>query len=192
MAMPIKEIEKLVESECKKDTNYFGYGIWTHHILNVVYYAKKMAKTIGADEEIVEIAALLHDYASIKDYKMYEDHHIHGANEAEQILKTLDYPIEKIENIKHCIISHRGSKVAQKQTKEALCVADADSMAHFDSIPSLFYLAFNSHKMDIDEAKKWILGKLERRWNKLSPQAQNIIKNKYESSKVLLNDHNKQ
>jgi len=42
----------------------------------------------GADEEIVEIAALLHDIASIK-YNDVENHHISGAKEAERILKKL-------------------------------------------------------------------------------------------------------
>ena len=186
----IKKIAEIVEEACKKETNYFGYGIWTHHILHVVRYAKLMAKKIGADEEIVEIAALLHDYASIKDHKMYEDHHIHGADEAETILKQFNYPAEKIDQVKHCIMAHRGSKTAQKMTKEALCLADADSMAHFDAISSLFYLAFFSHKMNIEEANDWLKGKLERSWNKLSPEAREIIKDKYLASKTLLGGQN--
>jgi uncharacterized protein len=145
-----------------------------------------MAKKIGANEEIVEIAALLHDYASVKDYKLYEDHHLHGAELAEQILKKFNYPEDKIEQVKHCILCHRGSKVTQKLTKEDLCVADADSMAHFDSISSLFYLAFFSHKMNIEEANIWLKEKLERSWKKLSPEAKEIIKDKYLASKTLL------
>ncbi len=186
----IKKITKIVENACKQETNYFGYGAWTHHILPVVKYTKLMAEKLRANEEIVEIAALLHDYASVKDYKLYKDHHLHGAELAEQVLKKFDYPQNKIEQIKHCILCHRGSKTAQKLTKEALCVADADSMAHFDSISSLFYLAFFSHKMNIDEANNWLMQKLERSWNKLSPQAKEIIKDKYEASKLLLGSQN--
>lgn len=58
----------------KRKTNYFGYGAWTHHILHVVKYAKLMAKKLNADTEVVEIASLLHDYASIINYDFYEDH----------------------------------------------------------------------------------------------------------------------
>ncbi len=182
----IQEIAKIVEDTCKKETNYFGYGAWTHHILPVVKYAKLMAEKLEADQEIVEIAALLHDYASVKDRKLYEEHHIHGAKLAEEILKKFNYPSDKIEQVKHCILSHRGSKTVQKLTKEALCVADADSMAHFDSISSLFYMAFFSHKMSIDEANTWLKQKLERSWNKLSPPAKEIIKDKHEASRLLL------
>jgi len=186
----IKKIAKIVETACKQETNYFGYGIWNHHILLVVKYAKLMAEKIEADEEIVEIAALLHDYASVKDYELYENHHLHGAELAEQVLKEFNYPQNRIEQVKYCILCHRGSKTAQKLTKEALCVADADSMAHFDSISSLFYLAFFSHKMNINEANNWLMQKLERSWNKLSPQAKNIIESKYEASKLMLGSQN--
>lgn len=186
----IKEIAKIVEDDCKNETNYFGYGIWTHHILNVVKYAKLMAKKLNAEVEIVEIASLLHDYASIINYEFYEDHHLHGANEAEKLLKKFNYPQDKIDLVKDCIISHRGSKIKSKKSKEASCLADADSMAHFDSISSLFYLAFFSHKMNIDEANNWLMQKLERSWNKLSPEAREIIKDKYEASKLLMGSQN--
>ena len=183
----INELSKIVEDACKNEKNFFGYGIWSHHILLVVKYARLLAQKFCADEDILEVAALLHDYASIKDYKMYEDHHIHGAEEAEKILKRFNYPTQKIEQVKQCIISHRGSKVLQKQTKEAIFLADADAMSHFDSIPALFNFAFQRRKMNIDEASSWVLGKLERSWNKLSPVAQEIVKDKYEASKLLLN-----
>lgn len=184
--MLTKQISKIVETTCRQKTNYFGYGAWTHHILPVVKYAKLMAAKLGADQEIVEIAALLHDYASVKDHKLYEDHHLHGAKLAEQILQKFHYPQNKIEQVKYCILCHRGSKVEKKLTKEALCVADADAMAHFDDIASLFYLAFHNHKMGIDEANDWLRQKLERSWKKISPTAKELIKDKYEASKLLL------
>lgn len=184
----ISQITKLVKEACKQETNFYGYGIWSHHIIHVVKYAKELAKKLKADEEVVEIAALLHDYASIKDKELSEEHHIHGAKLAEEILKKYNYPREKIEQVKQCIISHRGSKPKEKISKEALCLADADAMAHFDGIPSLFYLAFFSHKLDVDSSRDWLMKKLERSWNKISPQAKEMIKDKYEASKLLLQD----
>jgi uncharacterized protein len=76
--MIIEEIRVLVENACKKETNYFGYGVWAHHILPVVIHAKILARKLHADEEIVEIAALLHDYASVKNRAWIPEHHIHG------------------------------------------------------------------------------------------------------------------
>ena len=89
------KIEQIVEQACAANTNIFGYDIWTHHILQVVQNAKQLAARFGADPEIVELAALLHDYASIKDKALYEDHHIQGPIEAEKLLKRFGYPKEK-------------------------------------------------------------------------------------------------
>ncbi|MGD8306145.1 MAG: hypothetical protein PVF17_05795, partial [Ignavibacteria bacterium] len=55
----IKHLEQLVEKACASENNIFGYGIWTHHIKDVVRISKELAKIINADSEIVEIAALL-------------------------------------------------------------------------------------------------------------------------------------
>lgn len=131
----------------------------------------------------------MHDYASVKlPYKFFEQHHIHGARLAEALLKKFKYPQEKIEKIKHCILSHSGEKWRQvkRVSKEALCVADADSMAHFDNIDALFYLGFFSYKYNIREAREWLLAKLTRSWNKLSPVGKKIIKEKYSAAKLLL------
>ena len=56
----IAEIAKIVQEACARESNVFGYGIWTHHITRVVAHGKRLAKMWGADLEIVEIAALLH------------------------------------------------------------------------------------------------------------------------------------
>ena len=182
----IPSLYEMVENACRQETNYFGYEVWTYHIVSVIKYAKQLAQKIGADEEIVEIAALLHDYASLSNYRLYVDHHIHGAVMAEILLQRFDYPIEKIERVKHCIIAHRGSTVIAKESKEALCVADADGMAHFDSMVSLLHLAFSKHNMSIDESIHWLTAKLEKSWSKLSPAAKEIIAPKYEASKLIL------
>jgi putative nucleotidyltransferase with HDIG domain len=185
-ALIVKKIRKLVEEECKKDTNIFGDEIWTYHVLSVARHARFLARKLHADEEIVEIAALLHDIAGIKDRGNYENHHLLGAEEAEKILRGFKYPQEKIEKIKHCIRAHRGSKSINRETLEAECVASADAMAHFDEIPALLHFAFVRLGMGVDEGSKWLRDKLNRSWSKLIPEAKEIIKDKYEATKIIL------
>ena len=182
----VEKVRKLVEEECKKDTNVFGDEIWTHHLLSVARYARLLSRKLQADEEIVEIAALLHDIAGIKDRDNYENHHLLGAEEAEKILKRFEYPQEKIEKIKHCILTHRGSKSIKRETLEAECVASADAMAHFDTIPALLYFVFVRLGMDVDEGTKWLKDKLNRSWTKLIPEAKEIVKDKYEATKIIM------
>jgi uncharacterized protein len=179
-------VRSIVEEACKKETNKYGYGIWSHHIVLVVKYGKLLAQRLEADPEIVETAALLHDYASIKEESLTSDHHLHSAQEADKILRSLGYPEDKITAVKQCIVSHRGSNNLEKQTVEAICLASADAIAHIDQIPSLFYLVFVQHQMDIDEGTVWIRAKLERSWNKLCPEGKEMIRHKYEAAKKIV------
>lgn len=180
----ISEVRKYVEDECKKETNFFGMSAYDHHFVSMVKYAKQLAKETGADLEVVELAGWLHDIASILGD--YENHHISGAERAEILLTKYDYPKEKIGQIKHCIIAHRGSKDIPRETVEAECIADADAMSHFDNVSSLFSLALVTRKLEVDEAKRFVREKLERSWNKLTPRAKAMIKQKYDSAMILL------
>lgn len=182
-----QKVRKIIEEGAKKKSNKYEMTGF-EHILTVVKFAKILAKKRKADVEVTELSALFHDYASLLENGKYvEEHEIHSAIKAEEILTKFRYPKEKIEIIKDAIYCHRGSKGREKKTVEARCLADADAMAHFNAIPSLFYLAYITYKIsDIEEAKKFIRDKLSRSWNKLSPDAREIIKKEYAVAKVIL------
>lgn len=187
MATPlIAEIEHIVEAACAAESNIFGYGIWTHHITQVVANGKRLAPLFEADPEIVEIAALLHDYASIKDEALYEDHHIHGPVEAEKVLTRLGYPADRIEAVKHAIATHRASVLVARRSAEANCLANADAMAHLMQVPSLLHLAYVQQGRGIDEGASWVRAKLERSWNKLNEEVQALVKDHYEAAQRML------
>ena len=180
------EIEQIVEQACAADTNIFGYDIWTHHILPVIQNAKQLAPCFDADPEIVELAALLHDYASIKDEALYADHHIHGPIEAEKLLKRFGYPEEKRDAVKDAIATHRASVTVEHRSAEGACLANADAMSHIEQVSSLLYLAYIHHGMGIDEGRLWVKAKLQRSWRKLREDVQDILRNKYEAALKLL------
>lgn len=157
----INYLEKEIYNRASQYSNKFGIGVY-YHIESVVKNAKILAQKFGADEEVVIIAAWLHDIASITDYSLYEMHHIHGASIAEDILKQFDYEQEKINKVKECILNHRGSVSNDKLTIEEKCVADADAISHFDSIPSLLYLAYVNKHMNIKDGRNFVIEKLKR------------------------------
>lgn len=182
----LDKIARTVEAACAGDTNMFGYGIWTHHISQVAEHGKRLAPLFCADPEIVQIAALLHDYASVKDPALYAEHHLHGPIEAERLLQRLNYPQERIEAVKHCIAAHRASVAVQRHSAEAECLANADALTHIENVPSLLHLAFVGHGMDIDEGAQWVRAKLKRSWHKLSPQVQTLAHDRYEAAPATL------
>ena len=172
----INNLYKISEDACKAKSNIYGYGIWSHHIQPMVPIAQRLAKEFGADEEIVTIATLLHDLAGIQNSKDRDRHHIIGAQKAEEILLTYNYPTNKIESVKFCIINHRSSINKRKNTIEEVCVADADAIVHMTEISSLFYAAYIEMKMNIEDGKTWIRKKIQRDWEKMSEQSRSLYK----------------
>ena len=182
----LKKVEQEVKTKCESPDNFFGEGIY-YHIVAVVENAVQLAREYGADLEVVTLAAWLHDYASITDYKLYKEHHIHGANMAGELLKTLGCASSKVELVQKCILNHRGSVAFGKGTMEEICVADADAISHFDSVPSLLYLAYTKQGYSIQEGADFVANKLRRSFNKLSARSKAFYKEKYDSAMRLFN-----
>ena len=174
----ISYLQKEVNERCKSEKNRFGYGIYAH-IEAVVKNAVLLAREYGADEEIVTIAAWLHDLASVTDYALYEEHHIHGAEMARSMLEALGYEEERIQRVQECIRCHRGSRRMQMPSVESLCIADGDAISHFDSVPSLLYLAYVQKGMSLEDGIAFVRGKLERSYVKLSERSKEIYREKY-------------
>ena len=104
----IEALKKEVYRRCTLPSNKFGMGCY-YHIEAVVKNGGILAERYNADREIVTIAAWLHDIASVTDYNLYEQHHIHGAEIARDLLTGLCYDPEKISRVEMCIRNHRGS-----------------------------------------------------------------------------------
>ncbi len=181
-----EQLHTEIYKRCQKQTNKFGIGCY-YHIEAVVKNAELLAQKYGADKEVVIIAAWLHDIASITDYSLYDNHHIYGAEMAYDILSELNYDESKIVLVQKCIKNHRGSISAEKNSKEEMCVADADAISHFDSVPSLLYLAYGERKMSMEDGIQFVRGKLERSFHKLSPESKVFYNDKYNQVMELLN-----
>lgn len=182
----IKHVATLVEHACKQKNNISGYQAWTHHISVVVKFAKQLAHKLGAHEEIVELAALLHDYAKIVDPALSKEHNIHGARIAQELLAPLGYPQEKLDLIKQAIISHRGDFDLTNATPEEICLASADGMSHIDQALYLLTWACKGKNLGVQESLDWLDKKLDRTWKKLCPEAQEMMREKFLCLKKLL------
>ena len=94
----IDQVEKIVRETCAKENNEFTYALETHFI-PAVENAKILADKLGADLEIVILAAWLHDYVSVYDAKLMPEHHLHSPKFAQEILSDLNYPQDKIDRV---------------------------------------------------------------------------------------------
>ena len=177
----IDYLKKEITRRAENKNNKFGIGV-LYHIEAVVKNAEILADKYNADKEVCIIAAWLHDIASITDYDLYEEHHIHGAKIADEILKQFKYDENKIEIVKNCILNHRESVDNKRLSKEEQIIADADAISHFDSIPSLLYLAYKEKKMSIEDGVKFVKGKLARSYNKLSDDSKVFYEVKFKNA----------
>jgi putative nucleotidyltransferase with HDIG domain len=181
----ILEIKHFVESECKKPSSKYGYEPFPFHFVPMVSYAEKLADELGGDKEVILIAAWLHDIGSIIHGR--NDHHITGAKVAEEKLKELQYPAEKIEFVKKCILNHRGSQQNRRSSIEEQIIAEADVMSNFDNIAGIFKAAFVYENKTQGEAKDSVRQKLEQKWKQLRfKNSKRIIKPKFEAAMLLL------
>ena len=181
MSEIIENIKEELIRRCNIYNEKYNYDFWNDHIKYVVKNAVELAKRYGADIEIVELGALLHDIAMPSEFGPREEHNIYGVKIADELLTKLDYPQDKKERVKDCVLRHRGSTNLLRNTIEEQCVADADVMAHFDCIPSLFHLAFGERKMSLEDGTEFVKGKIERDYNKLSQRTRELLTEKYKN-----------
>lgn len=102
------------------------------HILRVYNLCSYLSKyEENVDEEVLSLAALLHDIARAKedsDSTRTIKHEVLGSIMAEKILKDKGYSEEKIQKIKHCILCHRFRSGNEPKTIEGKILFDADKL----------------------------------------------------------------
>lgn len=105
-----------------------GSGHDWHHINRVRRLARQIAAAEGADQDVAELAALVHDIA---DWKFHHGDDGIGPREAERLLRDEGAAPEVIEQVVDIVrtISFKGAGVVTPmQTLEGRCVQDADRL----------------------------------------------------------------
>ena len=189
MSEVVESIREELIRRCKTYNQKYNYDIWNEHIKYVVKNAVELAEKYGADVEIVELGALLHDIAKPSEYGPREEHHIYGVEIADELLTKLNYPEDRKERVKECVLRHRASSNLPRNTIEEEIVADADAISHFDCIPMLFHKYYYADRLSVKEGAEKVRKKLERDFNKLSDRTKELMKDRYENIlKVLFID----
>lgn len=97
------------------------------HVKAVVTLANRLAALTGADADVVEAAAWLHDVCK---WTHGEDHPTAGAAFVRDFLPTTDFPPHKIDAVAEAIAAHQGLYLDQPiEGLEAQVLWDADKLA---------------------------------------------------------------
>jgi uncharacterized protein len=118
------------------------------HTQAVVRLARWLCPQVGADPEVVECAAWLHDLCKRLGDPGGKDTHARDAAEAlPDVLEGTDFPESKRGAVRHAILHHVGLSLSHRlEPLETACLWDADklsklgaaSLAHFSCISGAF------------------------------------------------------
>jgi HD superfamily phosphodiesterase len=105
-----------------------------NHALAVLKYAERIQVVEGGDETVVTAAAILHDIGIHQAEQKYGSpagkyQEIEGPPIAEQILKSSEFPSEKIEHVCKIVANHHSAK--NIDTLEFRIIWDADWLVNF-------------------------------------------------------------
>ncbi len=99
------------------------------HVERVLALAQKLGSELGADLEILQAAALLHDAAGAAPLSKDRAAHEHSSAEfARAVLEQEGWPPARIEPVLHCIRAHRYREGEQPISLEAQVLFDADKL----------------------------------------------------------------
>jgi uncharacterized protein len=96
------------------------------HVLRVLALAERIGRAEGANLEIVQTAALLHDVGREQAEAEGLDHAAFAADRAREILAG--QPMAKVEAVAHAIAAHRFRTSPEPATLEAQVLFDADKL----------------------------------------------------------------
>lgn len=184
----MSKIVQKMQQEIINRSNYFEdqtrgtkdeYNIYREHIQYVYKYVCLLSKDKNVDHEVLELSALLHDIAMTDRTLDRSKHNEYGSVIAEQLLRENNYPEDKVQFVKKCILNHSSKRAEYRTTEEERILVDADGLSHFDSINNLYNLAHNVMELNDEDTIKFIQDKLTRDYNEISDDLKYLIDEKY-------------
>ena len=104
------------------------------HVERMTAWCRHLGPKVGADMEILVAGALLHDVGVVINRK---NHYRVGRTRAEEILKEVGFPDEKIEETLHVLEAHSRYGGPEPETTEAKVGQDADALEYIGAIGTL-------------------------------------------------------
>ncbi len=172
-------VREYVLKECHNGNNAFGPAFFEQHLSVVVDYARRLGEALGADREIGELAAWLHDIAAVQDIAALPRHPALSAELARKMLLEKGYPSERTEQVATCIASHSAPVRIGNGLVEEVCVSNADAMSQIVKPAYWFYYVFHVRQFGFAEGRDWLRQRVENNWAALISPARAIIEKEY-------------
>jgi uncharacterized protein len=175
-----------MRAACAAPENAFGEAFFTEHILVMHDCALLLAEHYGADREIVELAAFLHDIAAVRDFSSLPRHPERGAELAADLLAQHGYPAERIERVAQCIRAHSTPQDPAEVPVEVVCISHADAMAQIARPVYWLWYAFTVRKLGYEQGRQWYRERVESHWQTLDAPAKEALEAHHRLVRALL------
>lgn len=172
-------MKEYVAGECRSEKNAFTPAFFEEHLSVVARYATELARILGADVEIVQLAAWLHDLAAIQDFAALPKHPALSVKIARRMLQDRGYPSERIERVAACIALHSAPVQIGAGAMEEVCVSNADAISQIVKPTYWHYYVFRIRQFSFSEGRDWLRQRVESHWAALIPQARTIVDTQY-------------
>jgi uncharacterized protein len=183
----IEKIKTYVESACSQSENLLTKSFYKEHVLVVYNYCIRLASVLNCDEETACVSALLHDISAVFDFKSLPTHNFDSARIAEEVLRSYNYPQNKIEKIKRCIQNHISPIALNKGTSDDIILSNADAISQIINPTYWLYFAFRIRNLNYEDGLKWYSDRVTNNWNLLIDPAKLLIENDYLKVRSYLN-----
>jgi uncharacterized protein len=138
----------LGEARRRYGTEHLPFNYRWEHVRAVVRLALRLAELTGADAEVVEAAAWLHD---IRKRGRDDNHGVDGAADAREILAATDFPPAKIDAVADAISKHVGLvRDEPVEPLEAAVLWDADKLAKLGATAVVHFIGYRLSHREID------------------------------------------
>lgn len=145
--------------------------LYDKHVIVVAEYAVALAEKHGANVELAEAAALLHDLAGYKMKRTAPFHEEESLKMAREFMTQAGYSEDEIHLVVDDAIKfHSCHDDERPASNEGLVLATADAFAHLKT--NFYYITawtFGKEGKSLNDFKAWVLKKLDRDlYNKIS------------------------
>ena len=169
---------------CLSERNVLGAAFFDEHLSVVADYAEELSGPLGANVEVIRIAAYLHDISAVSDIGTLPNHARLSAELARAWVKERGGRSEQADAVSRCVASH--SQPLTVGTPEEICLSNADALAQIARPAYWLWFAFSVRKLGFAEGREWLRALYEKNWLALVPVAQELGSAAHEQAATLL------
>lgn len=156
---------KVDELYLSNHPNQDKWVTWLHscHLPFVARKAREIAQRVGADPDLAETAAWLHDIADTVMPRHSEGHEAESLRIARRVMQESGYSDKEIADLVDDALPLHGCHDGKRSaTLEGKVMATADALAHLSTDFYVYAVYELSASSSLDDLKAWVLKKAER------------------------------